>query len=112
MGSGSTRPAGGLEGDCVVELTLDEVRHIAILARIGMTDQDLLRFQQELSGILTHIQALQAVDTAGVEPTAGGGDLLNVRADDRRRPSQSREAVLKNAPDREEYLIKVRAVLE
>ena len=93
-------------------MTPDEVRHIALLARIGMTDEEVARFQGDLSSILDHIRVLEAIDTAGVPPTANGADLLNVTASDEARPSHDRDAVLRNAPAIEEGLFRVRAVLE
>ena len=95
-----------------MELSLDDVRHIAILARIGLSDADLLRFQHDLSGILSHIQELQQIDTAGVPPTANGADLLNVTASDEPTDSLPREDVLANAPAQEDGYFRVRAVLE
>ena len=95
-----------------MELSLDEVRHIAALARIGLSDADLQRFQRELSGILSHIQELQQIDTAGVEPTANGADLLNVSAADEPSDSLPLEDVLANAPDQDDGYFRVRAVLE
>ncbi len=95
-----------------MDLTLQEVRHIAILTRIGMTDEDARRFQRDLSSILDHIRVLQEVDTEGVPPTANGADLLNVTDADSPRPSRSRDEVLANAPVREDDFFRVRAVLE
>lgn len=94
------------------DLTLDEVRHLATLSRLGMTDEELEKFRGELAGIIGHCNALQAVDTAGVEPTNNGADLLNVTGADKSRPSWSVEKVMANAPERDDQLFRVRAVLE
>jgi len=93
-------------------LTADEVRHIALLARIGVTDADVERFQAQLSSILDHFAALQAIDTEGVPPTAQPQDLLNVERADETRPSFARDAILANAPAREGDFVRVRRVLE
>lgn len=85
------------------------VRRIASLARIRMEEDEVLRMQAELNGILGWIEQLRAVPTEGVEPMAGGNPLpmaangavaLRLRADvvtDGGTP----DAVLANAPDRE-----------
>ena len=93
-------------------LSLDEVRHLAHLSRLGMTDEDLEKFRGELAGIIGHCAVLQAVDTEGVEPTNNGAELLNVLAADISRPSWPVEKVLANATSRDDSLIRVRAVLE
>jgi aspartyl-tRNA(Asn)/glutamyl-tRNA(Gln) amidotransferase subunit C len=93
-------------------LSRDEVLHIARLARIGVTDAEVGRLAGQLSSILEHFTALQAVETAGVRPTSHPLPLVNVMRDDEASPSLPREAVLANAPDTEEGLIRVRAVLE
>ena len=103
----SATPTSGSAG-----LSLDEVRHIATLARIGMTDEDLDRFQTDLSAILSHFDTLDGINTDGEEPTAGGTDLLNVLAEDEPRPSLPQKDVLANAPRQEEGLIRVKAVLD
>ena len=90
----------------------DQVRHLATLSRVGMTPQEVEGFRAELASILSHIQALAAVDTEGVPPTANGADLLNVQAEDNARPSLPVEAVLANAPQREADYFRVQAVLD
>jgi len=94
------------------DLTLDEVRHLATLSRLGMTDAELEKFRGELAGIIGHCNVLQGVDTEGVEPTNNGADLVNVLGRDTSRPSWPVEKVLANVPNRDDQLIRVRAVLE
>ncbi|NGM19174.1 Asp-tRNA(Asn)/Glu-tRNA(Gln) amidotransferase subunit GatC [Roseomonas stagni] len=79
------------------------VRRIASLARIRLEDDELSRMQAEINGILGWIEQLQAVDTEGVEPMAGGSPVGQVQA--RLRPDavtdgDRAEQVLANAPDR------------
>jgi len=93
-------------------LTPEEVRHIARLARVGLTDEDVRRFQAQLSSILDHFAALQAIPTDDVPPTAQPQDLINVDRDDEPRPSFPREEMLANAPEREDGYLRVRRVLE
>ena len=95
-----------------MSLTPEEVRHIAHLARLGLTDEDAARFQHQLSDILDYFEQLAAVDTEGVPPTAYPLPLHNImRADEPEPPSDS-EAMLKNAPRREADYFRVRAVLD
>jgi aspartyl-tRNA(Asn)/glutamyl-tRNA(Gln) amidotransferase subunit C len=93
-------------------LTADDVRHIATLARIGMTDEEVEKFRAELSSIIGHCNALALIDTDGVEPTMNGADVTNVMADDVSRPSLTVEEALANAPHRHDDYLRVRAVLE
>jgi aspartyl-tRNA(Asn)/glutamyl-tRNA(Gln) amidotransferase subunit C len=93
-------------------LTSEEVLHIARLARIALTDEDVARFTAQLSGILDHFTALAAVDTQGLEPTAHPLPLSNVMRADLVAPSLPRDEALANAPRIEEGYVRVRAVLE
>ena len=95
-----------------MDLSSEEVRHIARLARIALTDEETERLRGELSSILGHCQALSAIDTTGVPPTAQSFSLVNVERSDEPRPSEDISAVLANSPEREGDYIRVRAVLE
>ena len=95
-----------------MRVTKEEMRHIAALARVAMTDEELERMRDEMSNILDHFDVLQQVDTEGVEPTAHTADVRSVMRDDEVRPSATKEDVLSNAPLREEDFLRVRAVLE
>ena len=92
--------------------TSDQVRHLASLVRIELTDSEVEEFRTELASILSHIDALSEIDTTGVPPTNNGADLLNIQADDASRPSMAREAILANAPQREDEYFRVQAVLD
>ncbi len=93
-------------------LTREEVLHIAKLARLGVTEADVGKFQEQLSNILENFQVLAKVDTANVPPTAQSVALQNVMREDEVQPSLPAEDVLANAPRREGDYFKVRAVLE
>ena len=93
-------------------LTSDEVRHIAKLARVGMTDADIERSRTELSNILDHFEALRKLDTEGIEPTGHAIPVINVMREDRAGPSLPTSEVLANAPHTEDGAFRVRAVLE
>ncbi len=93
-------------------LTTDEVRHIALLARIGMTDDDIEQMRHQLSDILAQFDALSRVDTGDLQPTGHSVNLLSVMREDAAKPSQSQDDTLANAPNRQDDLIRVKAVLE
>jgi aspartyl-tRNA(Asn)/glutamyl-tRNA(Gln) amidotransferase subunit C len=93
-------------------LSHDDVVHIARLARVALSDEEVARYAQQLSGILDHFAALAAVPTDGVEPTAHPLPLSNVMRADEVAPSLPRSAVLANAPAQEDGHFRVRAVLE
>jgi aspartyl-tRNA(Asn)/glutamyl-tRNA(Gln) amidotransferase subunit C len=95
-----------------MSLTHDDVLHIARLARIELSGSDVDRFAAQLSGILDHFAALEAVDTGDLEPTAHPLPLSNVMRDDEVAPSLTRPEALANAPLTEDGYIRVRAVLE
>ena len=93
-------------------LDSDEVRHIALLARIGMTEAEVELMRGQLSNILSHFDVLQELDTDDIEPTGHSADVDTVLRDDRVAASIDREDALSNAPRREGDFVRVRAVLE
>lgn len=93
-------------------LSAEEVRHIARLARVGLTEAEVAKFQRQLSQILEYFQVLQELDTQEVPPTSHTLPLENVMRDDEGAPSWPRSEVLANAPLTEEGFFRVRAVLE
>ena len=94
------------------QFTSEQVRHLASLVRIELTESEVEEFRGELASILSHIDALSEVDTEGVPPTNNGADLLNVQDADASRPAMPREAILANAPQREDDYVRVHAVLD
>ena len=95
-----------------MSLSPEQVRHIALLARVGITDEEVARLQVQLSQILDYFARLQTVDTENVPPTAHTLAMENVMRDDEPKPSFDKEEVLANAPQREDDLFRVRAILE
>jgi aspartyl-tRNA(Asn)/glutamyl-tRNA(Gln) amidotransferase subunit C len=95
-----------------LRLTSDEVQHIAALARVAMTDDEIERMRDEMSNILDHFDVLQQVDTTGAEPTGHSAGLESVMRDDVAGTSSPRDDILANAPRSEDGFIRVRAVLE
>jgi aspartyl-tRNA(Asn)/glutamyl-tRNA(Gln) amidotransferase subunit C len=94
------------------KLSKDEVRRLARLSRIRLSNLEVIAFQRELSAILDYFAQLQKVDTSGVEPTAQVTGLTNAtRPDEEADYGATREALLANAPATEKGYIKVRRVL-
>lgn len=95
-----------------MRLELETVEHIAALARVGLTPEELERMRDQLSDVLDHISMLQEVNTDDILPTAQVIQQQNVMRDDVVRPSLPREQVLLNAPDQEDGYLRVNAVLD
>ena len=95
-----------------MKLSREEVLHIAALAKVGVTDEDVEKFREQLSNIIDNFAVLQKVDTNGVAPTAQSIVLQNVIMPDEVRPSLPTAAVLSNAPQKEGDFFKVKIVLE
>ncbi|MGA2209613.1 MAG: Asp-tRNA(Asn)/Glu-tRNA(Gln) amidotransferase subunit GatC [Acidimicrobiales bacterium] len=79
-------------------ITLDEVRHVAKLARLELTAQEIATLQGELSALLDHVDRIRRLDTGDVPPTAHPLPLRNVLREDDVRPGLDREEVLAAAP--------------
>ena len=82
-------------------ISRDEVLHVARLARLALSEEELERFSEQLSAILEAVGKVSELDLEGVPPTSHPLDLVNVLAEDEPRPCLSREDALANAPDRE-----------
>jgi len=95
-----------------MKLSREEVLHIARLARVGLTEEEIGRMREQLSNILDNFEILQQVDTTDVPPTAHTVALHSVMRDDEAAPSLPPEEILANAPQREGDCFRVRAVLE
>ncbi len=95
-----------------MSLSRDEVLHIARLARLGLDEDDVAKFQGQLSQILEQFEALRAIDTEDVPPTAYALPLENVVREDAQRPSLPVDVALANAPQRTGNFFRVRRVLE
>ena len=77
----------------------DQVLHVARLARLRLTDEELERMPAELSKILDHVEKMDELELEGVEPTSHVVDVTNVLREDLPRPSLPRERALAGAPD-------------
>jgi aspartyl-tRNA(Asn)/glutamyl-tRNA(Gln) amidotransferase subunit C len=95
-------------------LTRAQVQHIAELARLDLSDEEIDRMTVQLSAILDYAARLQELDTEAIPPTASVVPLQNVMRDDSVTPSLPREDVLRNAPDKDERgeFFRVRAIFK
>lgn len=80
----------------------DEVRHVAMLARLGLNDEQIAHLSVEMNDILVQVDRIQALDLTGVEPTTHAAAVVNVVRADEVRPCLSREAALLNAPEQQD----------
>ena len=93
-------------------LTLEEVEHIAELARLRLTPDEKERYRQQLSAILDYAARLQALDTAEIPPTASVLPTRSVLRPDQAQPGLTLEELLSNAPDVEADQFRVPPILE
>lgn len=102
-----TQPSGNQQ------LTADEVRKVATLCRIGLTDDEVERFRGEMASLIAEVSVLQGIDTTGVEATGHAVEEVHtVMRDDEPTPPMSAEDVLLNAPRREGDYFRVQAVMD
>ena len=90
----------------------EDVRHVARLARLALSDDELARMRVEISAILDFMDKLRSLDTKGVEPTSHAVPLRNVMREDEPAPSLPRDEMLANAPDRDGDTFRVPRIIE
>jgi len=89
-----------------------DVRDVARLARIQLSDDEVNLFQSQLGNILEYVEQLSTLDVSNVEPTAHAAPVFNVFREDEARPGLPRERVLANAPHAANNLVVVTKVIE
>jgi aspartyl-tRNA(Asn)/glutamyl-tRNA(Gln) amidotransferase subunit C len=92
-------------------ISREDVAHVARLARLDVTDEELERFTEQLAAVLDHARDVEALDTAGVPPTAHPLPLVNVLRADEVVASLDREEVLAAAPAAEQGMFRVPKIL-
>lgn len=95
-----------------LKLTIDEVKHVAELAKLKLTSKELKKIQMQLSQILEYVGQLSEVDTKGVEPTSQVTGLENVFRQDETCPSLTQEEVLSGTKQVENGFFKIKAIFE
>ncbi|MEK4967155.1 Asp-tRNA(Asn)/Glu-tRNA(Gln) amidotransferase subunit GatC [Cytobacillus sp. FSL R7-0696] len=93
-------------------ITIDEVKHVANLARLAITEEEAEQFQHQLDAIISFAEELNELDTNHVEPTSHVLDMNNVLREDEATKGLPQEEVLKNAPDSQDGYIKVPSIMD
>ncbi|MGD1857083.1 MAG: Asp-tRNA(Asn)/Glu-tRNA(Gln) amidotransferase subunit GatC [Leptolyngbyaceae cyanobacterium] len=92
-------------------IDLEQVRKVALLARLELTDAEEQQFTKQLSGILDYVDQLNELNTDDIEPTTRAIELSNITREDELEPFTARESILGIAPDREDDFFKVPKIL-
>jgi aspartyl-tRNA(Asn)/glutamyl-tRNA(Gln) amidotransferase subunit C len=90
-----------------VTISRDDVLHVADLARLALTEEEIQRLGDQLNAILEAVGKVSELDLSGVEPTSHPLELVNVFAEDDPQPSLSLDEALANAPEREKSFFRV-----
>ncbi len=93
------------------QISADDVRKVAHLARLALPEQKIATYTTQLERILEYVDHLQAVDTEGVPPTTRAVEVVNVTREDRVEPTPVREDLLNLAPQREGDFFRVPRIL-
>jgi aspartyl-tRNA(Asn)/glutamyl-tRNA(Gln) amidotransferase subunit C len=96
----------------MAEITPEEVRHVAELAKLALSDEELARVGNDLNRILAYFRELQEVDTDNVPITSHAIPMLNVWREDQSRPSLPVEETVANAPDGVDVFFRVPRIIE
>ena len=95
-----------------MSLSREEVEHIAELARLELTSEQVILYQKQLSAILDYFAQLQRLDTTGIPPTSSVLPARSVLRSDEPRPGLSRQEVLDNAPQATDNQFRVPPILD
>ena len=93
-------------------ISREDVEHVARLSRLALSEAEVERMREQLSGILAYIDKLRALDTTGVEPTSHAVPMVNVMREDVTRPCLTQDEALANAPDRSDVFFRVPRIIE
>ena len=88
-------------------ITIKDVEHVAKLARLELTEEEKEKFTTQLGDVLKYVDQMNEVDTTGVEPMSHAIDFVNVMREDTVNYEQTKEELMKNAPDEENGFFKV-----
>lgn len=93
-------------------IDLEQVRKVALLARLELSPEEEQQFTGQLSSILEYVEQLSELDTEAVEPTTRAIEVSNITRADTLESFAGREAILNCAPEREEDFFKVPKILD
>lgn len=95
-----------------MKITKEEVRHIASLSRLSLSEEEVETFGDQLNAIIEYVEHLKELDTAGTEPTSHVLPIRNVTREDVSGASLPREEALRNAPDATDKFYRVPKIIE
>lgn len=102
-----------LGGECrMSRISTDAVKHVAHLARLAVTDEEVQQMTKDLDDIISFAEQLNEVDTTNVKPTSRVLDMVNVLREDKAEPGLPVEEVMKNAPNHKDGLIRVPSIMD
>ena len=93
------------------KITLEQVKHVAKLARLDLSDEKLIRYATQLESILEYVAKINELDVSNVEPLAHAVPLHNILREDVVEPSLPLEKVLQNAPEVDGAFFKVPKII-
>lgn len=93
-------------------ISVEQVKHVAHLARLAVTDEEAALFTKQLDAIITYAEQLDELDTTNVRPTSHVLDVKNVMREDKPAKGLPVEDVMKNAPDHKDGYVRVPTILE
>jgi aspartyl-tRNA synthetase len=112
LGKGGQEGISGEQKPRRVDITPDEVRHVAKLARLSLTGEEVGKYAEDLNAILDYVATLDELDTEDVPPTSHVLDMNNVWRNDEPAGSSAAESILRNAPHRKDSFFQVPRILE
>ncbi|WP_019243696.1 MULTISPECIES: Asp-tRNA(Asn)/Glu-tRNA(Gln) amidotransferase subunit GatC [Bacillus] len=93
-------------------ISTEDVKHVAHLARLAVTEEEVEQMTKELDAIISFAEQLNELDTTDVKPTYHVLEMVNVLREDVAKPGLPVEEVIKNAPDHHDGLIRVPSIIE
>lgn len=95
------------QGDLLLMISAKDVKHVAKLARLELTESEVEQFSKQLGDILKYVEQMNEVDTSNIEPLAHPIEFLNVMREDVVVYENTKEELMQNAPDEEDGFFKV-----
>jgi len=93
-------------------ISKEEVKHVAKLARLAITEEEAEKFADQLGAIIQFAEELNELDTTGIEPTTHALRMVNVLREDKSEPGLDRDLMMKNVKEHEAGQVKVPSILE
>jgi aspartyl-tRNA(Asn)/glutamyl-tRNA(Gln) amidotransferase subunit C len=101
-----------MNGGNFMKITRETIEHVAQLARLNLTEAEIVKLTSEMENIISYVDKLNELDTSNIQPTAHVMPLKNVFREDVAKESYDREKLLANAPSKENGCVQVPKVVE